>query len=122
MDRSPPFVVGLSLLAPSTGTNGTFTATTPAEFIPALPKYRLWAGGPASSPMAALAKHEVAANAMHAAMNGKAPPKLDVVKAIITGCGGSEDDLQAFATAWRRIGAVGLSRAAIELAKNVKIR
>jgi transcriptional regulator with XRE-family HTH domain len=78
-------------------------ATTPAEFTAALRKYRLWAGGPAFSRMAALAKHRVAANAMHAAMNGKALPKLDVVKAIITGCGGSEDDLQAFATACRRI-------------------
>jgi hypothetical protein len=40
---------------------------------------------------------------MHAAMNGNTLPKLDVVKAIIIGCGGSEDDLRMFVTAWRRL-------------------
>jgi transcriptional regulator with XRE-family HTH domain len=89
-----------------------FAATTPAEFTAALRRYRLWAGGPAFSQMAAHAEHRVAATAMNAAMNGKALPKLDVVKAIITGCGGSEDDLQAFATAWRRITLNGAERPA----------
>jgi len=36
-------------------------------------------------------------------MNGEVVPKFDVVKAIIIGCGGGEDDLSAFATAWRSI-------------------
>ena len=36
-------------------------------------------------------------------MNAQTLPKLDVVKAIINGCGGGEEDLRAFATAWRRI-------------------
>jgi hypothetical protein len=40
---------------------------------------------------------------MHAAMNGNTLPKLDVVKAIIIGCGGSDDDLRMFVTAWRRL-------------------
>ncbi len=40
---------------------------------------------------------------MYAAMNSTALPKLDVLKAIVTGCGGSNDDLRAFTTAWRRI-------------------
>lgn len=87
-------------------------ATTPADFTAALRIYRLWAGGPSFSRMASLAKHRVAANAMNAAMNGKALPKLDVVKAIITGCGGSEDDMQAFATTWRRIALSSAARPA----------
>jgi hypothetical protein len=37
-------------------------------------------------------------------MNSGTLPKFDVMKAIIIGCGGGEDDLKAFATAWRRIG------------------
>jgi transcriptional regulator with XRE-family HTH domain len=89
-----------------------FAATSPAQFNEALRRYRLWAGGPAFSQMAAYAEHTVAATAMNAAMNGKALPKLDVVKAIITGCGGSEDDLQAFATAWRRIAVSSAERPA----------
>jgi transcriptional regulator with XRE-family HTH domain len=89
-----------------------FAASTPAEFTALLQKYRLWAGGPAFSRMAAIAEHKVAATTMHAAMNGKALPKLDIVKAIITGCGGSEDDLQAFVTAWRRIALSSATRPA----------
>jgi transcriptional regulator with XRE-family HTH domain len=87
-------------------------ATTPAEFTAALRNYRLWAGGPAFSRMATLAKPRAAKSVMHAAMNGKALPKLDVVKAIITGCGGSEDDLQAFLAAWQRIASSRTARPA----------
>jgi hypothetical protein len=39
---------------------------------------------------------------MHAAMEGITLPKFEVVKAIMTGCGGSEDDLRAFAIVLRR--------------------
>ena len=31
------------------------------------------------------------------------PRRLEVVEAIITGCGGSDEDRQRFATAWRRL-------------------
>jgi transcriptional regulator with XRE-family HTH domain len=98
--------------APTPLKSDPFSAATPADFTAALRKYRRWAGSPAFSDMAAHAKHRVAANAMHAAINGKALPKLDVVKAIITGCGGSEDDLQAFATAWRHIAVSSAERPA----------
>jgi hypothetical protein len=47
---------------------------------------------------------------MYSAMNGSALPKLDVVRAIIAGCGGGEDDLKLFVTAWRRIATGGRSR------------
>jgi hypothetical protein len=44
---------------------------------------------------------------MHAAMNSDALPKFAVMKAIIIGCGGGEEDLKAFASAWRRVGGLG---------------
>jgi hypothetical protein len=78
-------------------------ATTPEEFIRILWRYKIWSGDPSWRKMAANAGQAVVHSTMHAAMNGDALPKLDVVKAIVTGCGGSEDDLRAFATAWRHI-------------------
>lgn len=54
--------------------------------------------------MAAKANQLVVHSTMYNAMNGEALPKFDVMKAIIIGCGGDEDDLKAFASAWRRVG------------------
>lgn len=79
------------------------TATTPAEFIEALRQYKFWSGDPSWRSMAKRAGQAVVHSTMYAAMNGDALPKLDVVKAIIIGCGGGEDDLSSFASAWRRI-------------------
>jgi hypothetical protein len=31
------------------------------------------------------------------------PRRLEIVEAIITGCGGSDEDIQRFASAWRRL-------------------
>jgi hypothetical protein len=79
------------------------TATTPAELITVLLRYRAWSGNPPWRKMAQQASQAVVHSTMYHAMNGTALPKLDVVKAIIIGCGGSDDDLQAFITAWRCI-------------------
>jgi hypothetical protein len=78
-------------------------ATTPAEFIETLRQYKAWSGDPSWRRMAKRAGQAVVHSTMYAAMNGDALPKLDVVKAIIIGCGGGEDDLSSFASAWRRI-------------------
>jgi hypothetical protein len=50
---------------------------------------------------------------MYAAMHADALPKLDVVKAIVIGCGGSEDDLRMFVTAWRRLESARIADTAI---------
>jgi hypothetical protein len=78
-------------------------ATTAAELIAALWRYKAWSGDPSWRKMAAQAGQAVVHSTMHAAMHGDALPKFAVAQAIIVGCGGGEDDLQAFATAWRRI-------------------
>jgi hypothetical protein len=85
-------------------------ATTPAEFIDALRQYKAWSGDPSWRAMAKRAGQVVVYSTMYAAMNGSTLPKLDVVKAIIIGCGGGEDDVSMFATAWRNIVMGGRNR------------
>jgi hypothetical protein len=79
------------------------SAATPAQFVAALREYRAWSGNPSWRKMAERAGQAVVHSTMHAAMNGDALPKLDVVRAIIVGCNGSQDDMRAFVTAWRQI-------------------
>lgn len=79
------------------------TATTPAAFIEVLRQYRAWSGDPSWRQMADRAGQAVVFSTMYNAMNGEALPKLHVVKAIINGCGGGQDDLNSFIGAWRRI-------------------
>jgi hypothetical protein len=80
------------------------TATTSAEFIEVLWKYKFWSGDPSWRDMAKRANQMVVHSTMHTAMKSDSLPRFIVMKAIIIGCGGGEEDLQAFATAWRRIG------------------
>jgi len=79
------------------------TATTPAAFIETLRQYRAWSGNPSWRAMAQRTGQAVVHATMYNAMNGDALPKLPVVRAIIIGCGGGEDDLKNFTAAWRRI-------------------
>jgi hypothetical protein len=78
-------------------------ATAPAQFIGALWQFKVWSGDPSWRKLAAHAGQRVVHSTMHAAMNGTTLPKLEVVKAIVIGCGGSDDDLRMFVTAWRRL-------------------
>lgn len=87
-------------------------ATTPAEFIATLWQYRAWSGDPSWRKMAQRADQAVVHSTMHTAMHGDTLPKFDVMKAIIIGCGGSDADLSAFATAWRKIAAKAARRGA----------
>lgn len=91
------------------------TATTTAEYLEALRKYRAWSGDPSWRAMAKRAGHAVVHSTMYAAMNGDTLPKLDVVRAIIIGCGGGEDDLTVFVTAWRRIATGRIQRPSVDV-------
>jgi hypothetical protein len=79
------------------------TARTPAELMTALRRYRQWAGEPPYRKMAGQAGHAVAASTLCTALGNDELPRLNVVLAIITGCGGCEEDQQRYATAWRQI-------------------
>jgi hypothetical protein len=85
------------------------TARTGAELVDVLRKYRQWAGNTPFRAMASRARWEVAHSTMCVALKSDTLPALKVVVAIVAGCGGGDDDRQAFATAWRRIsfGAAG---------------
>jgi len=82
------------------------TATTPAEFVQVLRKYKFWSGDPSWRAIADRANHIVVHSTLYTAMNSDSLPKFDVMKALIIGCGGDEEDLKAYASAWRRIGSL----------------
>jgi hypothetical protein len=79
------------------------TATTAAEFMAMLRQYKSWSGDPSWRRMADRAGQVIVHSTMHAAMRADTLPKLEVVKAIITGCGGSQEDMRSFVTACRRL-------------------
>jgi hypothetical protein len=78
-------------------------ARTPTELVAALRRYREWAGQPPFRVMAARTRQKAAASTLCTALGSGEMPRLDVVVAIIAGCGGGEEDQRCFATAWRRI-------------------
>lgn len=79
------------------------TAGTSAELVARLREYREWSGEPPFRKMAEQARQKVAHSTIFAALNSNDLPRLEVVMAIIAGCGGGMDDQRAFVTAWRRI-------------------
>lgn len=83
-------------------------ATTSTEFMDALRQYRAWSGDPSWRVIKKRSGHVFVHSTMWNAMNGDTLPKLEVVQAIVIGCGGGEEDLSSFVQAWRRI---ALSRA-----------
>lgn len=78
-------------------------ARTPAELVAALRRYREWAGTPSFRQMAAMARQMVAHSTLCSALGSDQLPRLDVVVAVIAGCGGGEEEQRRYMTAWRRI-------------------
>jgi hypothetical protein len=76
---------------------------TTQGLIEALRAYWVWAGKPSYRAMERRCGRRFAASTIHAALHGNRRPSLDMVRAIITGCGGSSEHRQAFASAWRRL-------------------
>jgi hypothetical protein len=79
------------------------TATTSAEFMTTLRSYRQWSGDPSLREMAGHARSRISHSTISTALKGDRLPKLKVVLAIVTGCGGDSTDEQAFTLAWRKI-------------------
>jgi|HubBroStandDraft_1064217.scaffolds.fasta_scaffold10543_6 hypothetical protein len=79
------------------------TARNSAEYVTVLWQYRAWSGDPSWRQIAARAKQKRVHSTIYAAMRRSDLPKLEVVNAIITGCGGDTADLHAFTTAWQRL-------------------
>lgn len=79
------------------------TARTVTDFMETLRMYRIWAGKPSYRAMEHQCGRRFAASTIHSAFNGRELPSLNMVQAIITACGGSDEHREAFATAWRRL-------------------
>jgi hypothetical protein len=79
-------------------------ARTPEEFNAALQEYHSWAGAPSFGAMSdRCGGSPVKSTFRSALLKSGTLPKLPMVTAIVTGCGGSEEDKQVFASAWRAV-------------------
>jgi hypothetical protein len=79
------------------------TARTVTDFIETLRMYRIWAGKPSYRAMEHQCGRCFAASTIHSALNGRELPSHNMVQAIITACGGSDEHREAFVSAWRRL-------------------
>jgi hypothetical protein len=78
-------------------------AQTVTDYMETLRMYRIWAGKPSYRVMEHQCGRRFAASTIHAALNGRDLPSLDMIQAIITACGGTDEHRQTFATALRRL-------------------
>ncbi len=79
-------------------------AQTPAEFVLELRKLKAFSGLSLRA-IAAGAKQKRVHTTIQHAMKHETLPTIEVVSAIVTGCGGTEEDLLAFTAAWHRLNA-----------------
>ena len=78
-------------------------AKTAADLVRALNEIRVWAGTPSFREMERRCGHDVAYATMCIALGGSKLPSQKVVLAIVTACGGDEEQKSAFTTAWRKL-------------------
>jgi hypothetical protein len=79
-------------------------ARTAAELMEALRRFRQWSGNPPFRRMWRRADQRAAVSTMCTVLRGNTlPDRLDVIDAIVEGCGGTEEDRRRFATAWREL-------------------
>jgi len=79
-------------------------ASTSAELMGALRRFRTWGGNPSFRSMALRSGRRAGASTMCTVLGSdELPARLDVIDAIIEGCGGSDEDRARFATAWRML-------------------
>lgn len=79
------------------------SARTPAEFVELLKQYRIWAGEPSYREIVRRARKAFGASTLCEALKSSHLPPEKLVRAFVWACSGSEEDLQAWTTAWRRL-------------------
>jgi hypothetical protein len=73
-------------------------------FLQCLLAFRMWTGNRSLRQISELSGGRISASGARNVLNGNdVPSRLEVVDAIIQGCGGSDEDRAAFAAAWRRL-------------------
>lgn len=78
-------------------------AKTPAKFVAAMRAYHAWAGNPSFREMERRCAKQISYSTFRNMLNSDAFPKLPSLEIFVKVLGGSPEDLQAWATAWRRI-------------------
>jgi hypothetical protein len=81
-------------------------ATSKEEFLAVMREFHVWAGEPSYREIALNAGKTVGASTLCEALDPNKParlPTLKVVTAFVYGCGGGEEDLTIWTTAWRRV-------------------
>jgi hypothetical protein len=78
-------------------------SSSAAELIQILRQFHIWAGEPPLRAIARASGGAVAISTISMTLNGSKLPRLDILLAIIAGCGGNDDHQRAFATAWRQL-------------------
>jgi hypothetical protein len=79
-------------------------ARTPPELMQCLAAFRVWSGNRSLRQISDLSGNRISASGVRNILSGGAlPDRLDVIDAIVQGCGGGDDDRAAFASAWRRL-------------------
>ncbi|MFC5833150.1 hypothetical protein [Nonomuraea insulae] len=79
------------------------SAQTPADFVALMKQYRIWAGGLSYRELVKRSHKAFGASTLCQALKSTQLPPEKLVRAFIWACSFSEDDLQAWATAWRRL-------------------
>lgn len=78
-------------------------AKTPAKFVAAMRAYNAWAGNLSYREMERRCDKQISYSTFRNMLNTDALPKLSSVGIFVTVLGGSPEELQAWATAWRQI-------------------
>lgn len=79
-------------------------ATTEAEYVEALRQFRTWAGNPSFRDLEKRCNgRPVASTICKVLQSGQLPRRFEVIDAIVSACGGTDEDRARFATAWRQM-------------------
>ena len=79
-------------------------ARTPADLLECLRAFRVWSGNRSMRHIAEMSGNRISASSVGNILRSTGlPDRLDAIDAVVAGCGGSEEDRAAFATAWRRL-------------------
>jgi hypothetical protein len=77
---------------------------TADDFLQCLLAFKMWTGNRSLRQISELSGGRISASGARNILHGNdVPSRLEVVDAIIQGCGGSDEDRAAFAAAWRRL-------------------
>ncbi|WP_055483541.1 helix-turn-helix domain-containing protein [Sphaerimonospora mesophila] len=79
------------------------TASTPEELVDQMRRYRIWAGDPSYRELVRRSGGTLSLTRLHRTFTQSILPRSEVLQAFIRACGGSGDDVERWATAWRQL-------------------